>query len=641
MPIVRVLTLPITVSWKWLQSFPKIYSIPALLCFLVAGTYFLWFGLTTPIAYAYSGENCVNDWTIAPDLQHQATSSPFTITYKQPVSFLGVDFLSRQSCFNLEKITKPGNYQTQISPFGNIIAASRYQLNLPEPPNVSLTALSKPIPLTKPVILNLSSQDETFTYALQANDKETKCKTSKLKLKCELEELSLEQGQSYQFVVARYFAEKPIETVVKKQTEILKATTVTDTSIKPDEVVLAKPTEVVIYFDKPISSAEAEIYHIGDKQEKVDSTVELGESELKLTFSDLPRQSEFEVKVDSLVAKDESSLIEPYVLRFKTSGGPRVSGVSIPQSGVALGASAVISFDQELSLEQDVASLVTIEGGSAKIYRSGNAVVVGLNGVGKCTDFTIKVTNQVQSIYGIDGSSSWRYSSRTICHTVEVFGYSVKGRPLLAFIFGSGSKTILFTGAIHGNERSSSYLMENWIKELEANARSLPSGKQIVIIPEVNPDGMALGTRNNANNVDLNRNFDVSDWKSDITDTYGNPIPKGGGSEPMSEPETKALAAYTSRLKPRLTMSFHSIGGLVIANQAGDSNALARTYSLLTGYGNATGQSSQTFDYAISGTYDDWIAEKLGLPSVLVELGSHTYSQFPINQRALWEMTRN
>ena len=183
--------------------------------------------------------------------------------------------------------------------------------------------------------------------------------------------------------------------------------------------------------------------------------------------------------------------------------------------------------------------------------------------------------------------------------------------------------------------------MDNWIKELEANARALPVGRKIVVIPEVNPDGVAAGTRNNANNVDLNRNFDVSDWQSDITDTWGNPIPNGGGKAPMSEPETKALANFTTQLRPKITMSFHSIGGLVIANQAGNSSSLASRYASLTGYRNATGQSSTTFDYAISGTYDDWIAEKLGLPSVLVELGSHTYSQFPLNVGALWQMARH
>ena len=90
-----------------------------------------------------------------------------------------------------------------------------------------------------------------------------------------------------------------------------------------------------------------------------------------------------------------------------------------------------------------------------------------------------------------------------------------------------------------------------------------------------------------------------------------------------------------------MTINYHSIGGLVIANQAGNSSGLAQVYARLSGYGNATGQSSTTFDYAITGTLDDWMAEKLGLPSILIELGSHTYSQFPLNKAAMWEMARN
>lgn len=557
------------------------------------------------------------------------------------MSWFGIPLVARQSCVKLNQMTHSGSYQRTLSPFGNWLAASRYKIVMPNLPHVSVNALSQPIPLTKPIALALSTADQTFAYVLQANQHQTVCKIVDRQLICALDELDLDQGQTYQFAIIRYFANKPVETVVETQAKILQATTVTETSIKPDQVVLARPTNLIIHFDKSLVTANAEMTRIdSDKPEKVEAKVEVNGKELKLTFNDLPRQAEFEVKVDQLLAQDQSSLVEPYRMRFKTSGGPRVSGISIPQVGVSLGARAVISFDQELSQDQDLASQVTIVGGSATIYRSGNTVVVGLSGVGKCTDFTINVTNHVQSIYGIDGNSAWQYNSRTICHTVEVYGHSVQGRSLLAYVFGEGGTTILFTGAIHGNEISSSYLMSNWINELEANARRLPAGRRIVVIPEVNPDGVAAGTRNNANNVDLNRNYNVSDWVSDITDTYGNPIPHGGGVQPMSEPETKALAAYTSRLRPRLTMSFHSIGGLVIANQAGNSSTLASRYASITGYRNATGQSSQTFEYAISGTYDDWIAERLGLPSVLVELGSHTYSQFPRNKAALWEMAR-
>lgn len=258
----------------------------------------------------------------------------------------------------------------------------------------------------------------------------------------------------------------------------------------------------------------------------------------------------------------------------------------------------------------------------------------------KCTDFKIVVGEGIQSVHQIASSSLWEFASRTICHAVESIGVSAQGRPIYAYFFGDGSTTILYTGGIHGSEGSSKMLMDAWINELEANARTIPIGRQIVVVPAINPDGLAARTRNNSRNIDLNRNFAVSDWVSIITDTRGNPVPGGGGLEPMSEPETQAIAALTSRLRPRLTLSFHAVASVVIANQAADSAHFAGTYSRMSGYRNATGLSAQTFDYAISGTYDDWIAEKLGLPSVLVELASTTSSEFGRNKSALWQMAR-
>ena len=359
MPVVRIITLPFTFSWQWLTSLPKLLTIPALVISLLAGLYLLWFVLERPIAFAYAGDNCVQSLTFWPAGQRSVASSPFEISHKQPLEVLGKTLATRQTCVSMREAVKPGIYTTQISPFGNWLAAIAFRVEVPKPPVVSVAALSKPIPLTKPVVLGLSSKDETFTYSLQANDRESVCDQSTRALECELDELALEQGKTYEFAIARYFNKKPIETVAEKQAEILKATTVIETSIKPDEVVLAKPTEIVVKFDKSIVTAKATLARLGgEKPEPIESKLELGERELKLTFGELPREAEFEVAIDELEAEDGSSLVESYKLRFKTSGGPRVSGVSIPRAGVALGASAVISFDQELLVEQDVVGII-------------------------------------------------------------------------------------------------------------------------------------------------------------------------------------------------------------------------------------------------------------------------------------------
>jgi predicted deacylase len=182
--------------------------------------------------------------------------------------------------------------------------------------------------------------------------------------------------------------------------------------------------------------------------------------------------------------------------------------------------------------------------------------------------------------------------------------------------------------------------MEAWINELEANARKIPEGRQIVVIPTLNPDGVAANSRYNSAGIDLNRNFQTADWVTDITTPSNQPLPGGGGPSPLSEPESQAIANFTLQIMPRLTMSFHSSASYAIGNQGGDSAALASTYSSMTGYRNMTGNSG-AFSYPITGTYDDWIRERCGLASVLVELSSSYSSEFSRNKAALWAMARS
>ncbi|HET8884078.1 MAG TPA: M14 family metallopeptidase, partial [Candidatus Saccharimonadales bacterium] len=420
----------------------------------------------------------------------------------------------------------------------------------------------------------------------------------------------------------------------------LSATAVTGASIKPNETVYAKPTEIKVAFDKKLVQADADIYKInGDKRNKLASSVELTKKGFILKLpKHLPRSASYELVTNEIEAVDGSSVVKPYKLPFKTSGGPKVTGVNVGSIGVAAGATIVISFDQVLSKEQDIRKFVALGGGASLIGKQGNQLLVSVNNVPKCGDFTITLTKDIQSSYGIAGHSSWSYSGRTVCHTIGTIGTSAQGRAITAYYFGDGATTVLYTGAIHGDEVSTKYLMDRWIQELEEKARDIPDHISVVVVPIVNPDGFALGSRTNVRNVDLNRNFATGDWQKDITTVNNQPFKGGGGKTAMSEPETKALAALAQRLQPKVILSYHSIGGMVAANQAGNSSALASTYARLSGYRNITGQSSTTFEYAISGTADDWYAEVLGVPSILVELGSHSYHQFERNQSAMWVM---
>jgi len=628
--------------WQKLQNYPKKYTIPGGVALVFVLLYSIIFFIDKPVAFTYAGSTCTNYLTLFPDTQ-KGGGDGYSVKPTHIWKVGSVAVAARSVCFTPVEPPHEGVSKVKISPGGGLLLRKTFALTVKSPPTARLAVLGKPIPLSRPLSIPLSGTDKIFTYYVKVAGIQVPCSSKDKVASCEVKDLGLLQGKAYTIELTRQFNGKKVATVVKRDIMTLSAAHVSDSSVKPDDTIYVKPKTFDFVLDKPIAKATATIMRIeGDTRTAIGSTQVIADNKLQLTLSEeLPRSMTYEIAIDKVEASDGSALEEPYKLTFKTSGGPKVTNVNIGRSGVALGATVVVTFDQTLSEAQDISKFVVVGGGATLSSKKNNQIFVSLGGVPKCGDFSIKLTNDIQSNYEIAGNSAWNFVSRTICHTVGTIGYSSKGRPINAYYFGSGPAVVLYTGAIHGNEVSTKYLMNNWIDDLEANARNIPAGKTVVVIPQLNPDGVASGSRVNGRNIDLNRNFATSDWRKDITTVNNQPFPGGGGESPMSEPETQAISALASRLRPVLILSYHSQGSIVAANQAGASNALASTYSQISGYGNTTGQSSTTFEYSISGTADDWYAEKLGVASVLIELGSHNGSHFSRNQKAMWAMLNN
>lgn len=628
---------------RWLkktQQLPLEITIPtAVLVFLVV-LYSLAFFLNKQVTFSFSGSTCVKQLTILPGLHSISGESNYTAEVADKITVGGVTLAAFSMCFTPEEAPVAGKAQVSTAPFGGWFARKTFTIEVGKPPAAKMDALTKPMPASRPLTLVLSETDRIFSYKLKIGDKQAECKPLDAKLSCAVDQINLTQGQTYPAELERYFNKTKVASVAKKDVTILPATKVADSSIKVGETVYSKPRVISVSFDKKVTQATPTLYRIeADKRTAVATTTKLTDTILEVGLSeDLPRSADYELMVDKVVATDGSSLDAPYGLAFKTSGGPKVTGSSVGSVSVPMGATVVVSFDQPLSEKQDISKFISLTGGPTLSGKKNNQLFISLANVPKCGDFGIKITNDLESNYDIGGNSAWNFSGRTVCHTIGTIGYSARGRAINAYYFGTGSRTVLFTGAIHGSEFSTKSLMDRWIQDLEANARKIPADKQIVVVPAINPDGLALGSRTNARNVDLNRNFATGDWRTDVTDVNNRPFPGGGGPSPMSEPETNAIASLARRLHPMLILSYHSIGGVVAANQAGGSIGFANTYSQLSGYRNTTGQTGDTFEYGISGTADDWYAENLGVASVLIELGSHSYHQFERNQRAMWAM---
>jgi murein peptide amidase A len=158
-----------------------------------------------------------------------------------------------------------------------------------------------------------------------------------------------------------------------------------------------------------------------------------------------------------------------------------------------------------------------------------------------------------------------------------VIGHTVLGRPIEAVHYTPPGyakprpPAILF-GAIHGDEPVSQLMMERLSEELIER----PPGRDTWIIPVVNVDGLLAGTRNNANDIDLNRNFACPNWGEHRRPGY-NP-----GAAAEDQPETQALVALIERVKAERLIACHATYRMI--NWDGRGEQLAREMSELCGY---------------------------------------------------------
>lgn len=130
-------------------------------------------------------------------------------------------------------------------------------------------------------------------------------------------------------------------------------------------------------------------------------------------------------------------------------------------------------------------------------------------------------------------------------------GTSVKGAKIQAYkseVTGTHYNYIL--GAVHGDEVEGAHLAKKLYEWLcETPEVQLP----VIVVPVVNVDGYAIGSRVNANGVDLNRNLPSNQWTPEAREEKYFP-----GKEPLSEPENKFLVSLFEKYPPRFILSFHS-----------------------------------------------------------------------------------
>lgn len=130
-------------------------------------------------------------------------------------------------------------------------------------------------------------------------------------------------------------------------------------------------------------------------------------------------------------------------------------------------------------------------------------------------------------------------------------GSSVEGDKIAAWKSEHKSTKYLYLIAgVHGDEVEGVYVLQKLFEWLKKNEDlELP----IVIIPILNIDGYRVGTRCNANGIDLNRNYPSKNWKKGYREKKYFP-----GIFPLSEPENKFLVNLFGKFPPGLIISFHT-----------------------------------------------------------------------------------
>lgn len=190
-----------------------------------------------------------------------------------------------------------------------------------------------------------------------------------------------------------------------------------------------------------------------------------------------------------------------------------------------------------------------------------------------------------------------------------LLGRSVDGRAITATEIGdpdSPARTLI-VGCIHGSEPAGIAI----VRALAVG--QVPSEAALWLIPDLNPDGVAAGTRDNAHAVDLNRNFPYR-WQP-----LGPPGSLNyAGPRPLSEPESKLAAAMVRLLRPRLTIYYHQ--HLDVVDDSQGSRWIERRYAHAVGL-----PVYSLTDYP--GSAAGWQDHVLGPTAFIVELPAGTLSR--------------
>ncbi len=233
-------------------------------------------------------------------------------------------------------------------------------------------------------------------------------------------------------------------------------------------------------------------------------------------------------------------------------------------------------------------------------------------------------------------------------------GKSTLGKDIFACHVGSEvGNQVLVQASIHAREYITSLLAAEQAEKLQT--KNLRFGVYFVLC--ANPDGVEVvldgfstlrrrerefcernGFKHtffkaNANLVDLNTNFDAL-WGQGKSNVKQPNFENFVGNFPESEVETKILEDFTKRVRPKLTLSYHTKGEIVYYGfDTQSKESLQRDFEIGQKIVETLGfELMRSFNSC--GGYKDWVCDKFDIPSYTIEFGNDNLSH-PLGEEVL------
>lgn len=151
---------------------------------------------------------------------------------------------------------------------------------------------------------------------------------------------------------------------------------------------------------------------------------------------------------------------------------------------------------------------------------------------------------------------------------------------------------------------------------LEGGPKSLISRRGRLFIPCLNPDGLQLNRRTNANNVDINRNFPTKNWgknEGDNATCDDETTNYFGGKSAGGEIETQFLIDTINKYTPSLVMTIHA--PYKVVNYDGPAKEIAEKISDIIKY-----PVEASIGYPTPGSFGTWAGVERNIPTITLEV---------------------